>query len=251
MAWEGAPFWFAAVAAVMVAGISKGGFGSGAAFAGAVILALVVEPQQALALMLPLLMVMDVSALPAYWRRWDNRAAAALCLGALPGCALAALVFRAADADVIRILIGLVALGFVAFQMGRERGLVRLDGLPSGSGAGLVWGAVAGFTSFLSHAGGPPAAVYLLSRRLAKETYQATTVIVFWAINLMKIGPYAALGAFGRETLILALVLTPVAVAGIAAGVWLHRRIPALWFFRLTYALLTVTGARLIWDGIG
>lgn len=246
-----APFFLAAVSAVLVAGISKGGFGSGASFAGAVILALVMEPQTALALMLPLLMVMDATALPAYWRKWDPVAAVALCIGAVPGCVLAALVFRSADADAIRVLIGTIALLFVAFQLARDRGLIRTEGLPGGRVAGWLWGAVAGFTSFVSHAGGPPAAVYLLSRKVEKEVYQATTVLVFWAINLMKIGPYAMLGAISRDTLIADLYLAPVAVGGILAGIWLHRRIPALWFFRLTYMLLTVTGAKLIWDGLG
>ena len=245
-----APILLASVTAVLVAGISKGGFGSGAAFAGAVILALVTEPQTALALMLPLLMVMDVTALPAYWRKWDPVAAAALCLGAVPGTVLAALVFRSADADVTRVLIGSIALLFVAFQMARDRGLIRTDGLPGGRVAGWIWGGVAGFTSFVSHAGGPPAAVYLLSRKVEKEVFQATTVLVFWAINLMKIGPYALLGAISRDTLIADLYLAPVAVAGILTGIWLHRRIPAVWFFRVTYVLLAVTGTKLIWDGL-
>ena len=245
-----ATFFLAAIPAVLVAGISKGGFGSGAAFAGAVILAMVVEPQTALALMLPLLMVMDATALPAYWRKWDPVAAAALCIGAVPGCVLATMVFRSANADLIRILIGGVALSFVAFQVSRDRGLIRTDGLPGGRIAGTLWGAVAGFTSFISHAGGPPAAVYLLARKVDKEVYQATTVVVFWAINLMKIGPYAYLGAISRDTLITDLYLAPVAVAGILSGVWLHHRIPAAWFFRLTYLLLTVTGGKLIWDGV-
>ena len=245
-----AGLYAAAIPAVLVAGVSKGGFGSGAAFAGAVILALAVEPQVALAIMLPLLMVMDVTALPAFWRKWDSVAAVSLCAGAVPGVALAALVFRSADPDSLRILIGAVALGFVAFQVARNAGVLRMSGLPAGRVAGGFWGAVAGFTSFVSHAGGPPAAVYLLSRGLTKQTYQATTVITFWAINMMKIGPYIWLGAFSTQTLWLDLTLAPVAVAGIGLGVWLHRRVAAVWYFRLTYALLTVTGAKLIWDGL-
>ncbi|QFU07852.1 Sulfite exporter TauE/SafE [Rhodobacteraceae bacterium THAF1] len=240
----------AAIPAVLVAGISKGGFGSGAAFAGAVILALAVEPPVALAVMLPLLMVMDVTALPAYWRRWDPVAAVALCAGAVPGVIVAGLVFRSADPDTLRILIGAVALGFVAFQLARQSGVLDVSGLPAGRAAGWFWGCVAGFTSFVSHAGGPPAAVYLLSRGLTKETYQATTVVVFWIINMMKIGPYAWLGAFSAQTLWLDLTLIPVAVAGIGLGVWLHRRVASEWYFRVTYALLVVTGTKLIWDGL-
>ncbi len=246
----GASFYAVAAVAVFVAAVSKGGFGSGAAFAGAVILALVVPPDRALAIMLPLLMLMDATALPAFWRRWDGPAARALILGAVPGVALAALVVSRAPADAIRVLIGAIALGFVAFQVARSRGLVRPEGLPAGRVSGGIWGAVAGFTSFVSHAGGPPAAVYLLSRGVAKEAYQATTVVTFWAINLMKIGPYVALGAVDTDTLWTAAALAPVAVAGIGAGIVAHRVISPVWYFRVTYTLLVVAGARLVWTGV-
>ena len=59
-------FFAIAGAAVTFAGISKGGFGSGAAFAAAAILALVVEPAMALGIMLPLLMLIDFATLKPY-----------------------------------------------------------------------------------------------------------------------------------------------------------------------------------------
>lgn len=243
-------FFAVAVPAVLFAGVSKGGFGSGAAFASAVMLALVVPPGQALAVMLPLLMVMDVTALKPYWGRWDRDAARRMILGAAPGVALGAAVFSLVEPDVFGLLIGLVALGFVVFQMARHIGWLDLGGLPAGPIAGLCWGAAAGFTSFVSHAGGPPAAVYLLSRGITKEQYQATTVIVFWIVNMMKFVPYVALGAFSGATLMADLILSPVAVAGIWLGVWLHRRIPEAAFFALTYVLLTASGGRLVWNAL-
>ena len=56
-------FFSIAALAVVFAGISKGGFGSGAAFAAAAILATSIEPGQAIGIMLPLLMLMDVTSL--------------------------------------------------------------------------------------------------------------------------------------------------------------------------------------------
>ena len=52
-------FFTVEIPAVIFVGIAKGGFGSGVAFESSSILA----PEQALALMLPILMVIDVSAL--------------------------------------------------------------------------------------------------------------------------------------------------------------------------------------------
>lgn len=243
-------FFALAIPATLFAGISKGGFGSGAAFAAAPLLALVLDPGDAIGVMLPLLMMMDVAALRSYWRKWDGQAARLLILGSLPGVALAALIYRLADPDLIRLLIGAVAVGFVAFQVSRQRGWLRLGALPNGTRPGLFWGSLAGFTSFISHAGGPPAAVYLLSRDIDKLRYQATTVCTFWAINLFKVLPYFALGIFTPTSLTADLWLAPVALAGVWVGIVLHHRIPEIWFFRVTYLLLTLTGSKLIWDAL-
>lgn len=243
-------FFAVAVPAVLFAGVSKGGFGSGAAFAATPILALVVDPGLALGFMLPLLMLMDAGLLRPYWGRWDGAAARLLILGGLPGVALGALVWRAVDPDIFRLLIGAVALGFVAFRLSRATGLLTLSPRPVGALGGLLAGFTAGFTSFVSHAGGPPAAVYLLLRGTTKTAFQATTVITFWAINIAKVIPFLFLGIFTTETAIAGLALAPVALLGAWIGVRAHRLIPERAFFGLTYVLLTMTGTKLVWDAL-
>ncbi|WP_235888930.1 sulfite exporter TauE/SafE family protein [Maritimibacter alexandrii] len=243
-------FFLVAIPAVIFAGISKGGFGSGAAFAATPLLALILEPGQAVGLMLPLLMLMDVTALKPYWKKWDRFAALMLILGAIPGVALGAVFYHLADPDVFRLLIGAVAIGFVAFQLARKLGLLRPARQPMGRTGGLISGTVGGFTSFVSHAGGPPAAVFLLSRGLDKTTYQATTVLVFWAINLMKFVPYMFLGIFTWQSLKADLILIPAAVIGVWLGVKLHDIIPERLYFTITYTLLVLTGTKLIADAL-
>lgn len=243
-------FFTIAGPAVIFAGISKGGFGSGAAFAAASILALVVEPGLALGVMLPLLMLIDASTLRPYWRQWDGSAALLLILGGLPGVALGAALYRIAEPDVFRVLIGVISVGFVVWQVAMARGWVRRASQVLPLWAGALAGAVAGFTSFVSHAGGPPAAVYLLSKRLTKTQFQATTVLVFWVINIAKFVPYAFLGMFTAETALANLALAPFALFGAWIGVRAHRIVPEQLFFRLTYVLLLVTGSKLIWDGL-
>ncbi len=243
-------FFLVAAPAVTFAGISKGGFGSGAAFAAATILALVIEPGQALGVMLPLLMLVDAATLRPYWRRWSWPESRAMILGGLPGVALGVLVYRAVDADTMRLLIGAIAVAFVLWQMGQRSGLIRPFERRLPVWTGLIAGAAAGFTSFVSHAGGPPAAVYLLSRRLDKTRYQASTVLIFWAINIFKFVPYAFLGMFTLQTLLADLLLSPFAILGAWLGVRAHWLVPERLFFGLTYALLLVTGARLILDGL-
>ncbi|WP_408648478.1 sulfite exporter TauE/SafE family protein [Thalassococcus lentus] len=239
-----------AVPAVVFAGISKGGFGSGAAFASASILALVLPPEIALGLMLPLLMLIDVSSLPSYWRKWDWPVARILLIGGVPGTVLGALFLAWANPDAIRLLIGVICLAFVAWQAAQKSQRLGLERIEFGQKAGLTCGVGLGFTSYVSHAGGPAAAIYMLGRGLDKTTYQATTVLVFWAINLLKSFFYAGLGVFTRETLLLGLALAPFAVLGTWIGIKAHHRVPAPLFFAITYVLLTLTGIKLIWDAV-
>jgi uncharacterized protein len=243
-------FFLLAVPAVIFAGVSKGGFGSGAAFAATPLLALVIDPRLALGFMLPLLMLIDVATLRPYWRAWSWPDARLLILGALPGTALGVALYAVADADLFRLLIGAMAVGFVAFQIGRARGWIRGAARPMGTVGGLVAGSVAGFTSFVSHAGGPPVAIYLLSRKLTKTAFQGTTVIVFFVVNIAKVAPYAALGIFTSETLWANLMLAPAALFGAWVGVRAHRMVPERLFFAITYVLLTATGSKLIWDAL-
>ncbi|CAN0601515.1 unnamed protein product, partial [Ectocarpus sp. 12 AP-2014] len=189
-------FFVLAIPAVVFAGISKGGFGSGAAFIATPILALVLPPELAVGILLPLLMLIDLFVMKAYWGKWNILEAKRLILGGLPGVALAAALWSNANPDILRFFIGLIAVGFVVFQISRAQDWIAPPGKAAGAKAGFIAGATAGFTSFISHAGGPPATIYLLSRGLSKTEYQATTVVVFLAINIAKAVPYTFLGIF-------------------------------------------------------
>lgn len=240
-------YWLAPVA-VLIAGLSKGGFGGGAGFVASPLIALALPPAQAVAIMLPLLMLMDVTGLRAFWRRWDWSEVKPVVIGSLPGMALGWSIFAHADPNVVKLLIGGLALGFGLFQIAQSRGWG-----PKGGGsrrAGLFWGGIAGFTSFVIHAGGPPTAIHFLSRGLEKTTYQASTVLIFWFINLVKVIPYAQLGLFTEETLTISAWLAPVAFGGMLLGVWGHRRLPQGVYFAMVRVMLLGTGAKLCWDGL-
>src|SRR5690606_4499332 len=103
---------------------------------------------------------------------------------------------------------------------------------------GLFWGSIAGFTSFLSQAGGPPYQVHVLPQRLPKMTLVGTTVIFFAFVNVVKIGPYFALGNFSTVNFATSLVLLPVAVAANALGIYLVRVTPVEIFYRIAYSLV-------------
>ncbi|WP_417241927.1 sulfite exporter TauE/SafE family protein [Celeribacter sp.] len=245
-----AHFFAFAIPAVIFAGMSKGGFGSAAAFAATPFLALILTPGQAVGLMLPLLMIMDVTAIRVFWRKWDWPVARQLIIGAVPGIALGGVLYGIASPDVFRFLIGVVAIGFVIYQGAKAKGWIPQPKVRMGAKGGLFWGAVTGFTSFISHAGGPPAAVYLLSQKMDKTTYQATSVIVFWAVNLLKFIPYFMVGIFSADTFKADAMLFPFAILGVLAGAYLHHKMSDRLFFALAYIFLVVTGSKLIFDAL-
>lgn len=241
-------FWAAAIAAVLISGVSKGGFGAGLGFAATPLLALAAGPSAAAGIMLPLLILMDQAGMAAWRGRWSWPAARAMLTPAAVGIGAGALAFGSVSTDGLRFGLGLVAVGFLAFQLARLRGWAP----PARGGRGLraaVWGSAAGFTSTISHAGGPPVTIYLLGEKLGKAEWQATSVLIFWAINLMKVGPYAVLGALDLSTLGTSLVLAPVAAFGVWVGMRLHRLVPERLFLGAMTVLLGLTGAKLLWDG--
>ena len=114
---------------------------------------------------------------------------------------------------------------------------------------GSFWSGVAGYTSFVAHAGGPPLNVYLLPQQLDKTLYVGTAVVFFALVNYVKLVPYGLLGQFDATNLATSAVLTPLAPIGVLMGVFLHKRVSQELLFQVVYAGLLVTGVKLLWDG--
>ena len=116
--------------------------------------------------------------------------------------------------------------------------------------SGRFWGAVAGYTSFVSHAGGPPYQVYTLPLRQTPRIYTGTSVWFFFIVNVIKLIPFFALGQFDTTNLQSSLVLMPIAVVATLCGVWIVKRMSAKVFFPFMYTLMFLTGVKLIYDGL-
>jgi hypothetical protein len=115
---------------------------------------------------------------------------------------------------------------------------------------GLFWGACAGFTSFLAHAGSPPYQVYVLPQGLRKEIYTGTSVVFFAAANAIKLIPYGMLGQLSVSNLSISATLLPLVPVGVFLGVWINRKLPEKNFFFIILTSILLVGIKLIWDGI-
>lgn len=235
-------------AAILFAGISKGGFGSGAAFAAAPALALVMEPEVAIGLMLPLLMLMDVTGVYFYWKKWIKSAAFVLIIGGIPGVIFGAIFFLYANPDILKGMIGLIALLFVLNSFFVSRNYYKFSYSLPYQISGYFWGTLSGFASCISHAGGPPVAIYLLSKNISKTEYQAITILVFWVINLVKLVPFLYFGLISYETLRVSLWFLPVALLGTWIGVKMHILVSEKNFYILVNLILFFAGVKLLYE---
>ncbi len=241
-------FYLAAIPAVLIFGISKGGFGGGLGIAAVPLMAIVAPPSTAAGILLPLLMLMDLIGLYAYRHRWDRRVVRIMLPGALLGILAGGLAFGYLDDDVVRIVLGLIAVGFTGDYFLRDKS--RIEARPQRPVAGAFWGSLAGFTSTIAHAGGPPANIYLLPLKLDKSIFVGTMIVLFAAINAAKLLPYAALGLLDWTNLSTSAALAPVAAIGMLAGLWLHDKVDQLLFYRLCYVFVLLTGLKLVYDGL-
>lgn len=243
-------FYFVAVPAVLVFGISKGGFGGGLGIVAVPMLALVISPVQAAAILLPILCLMDLFSVWAFRGRWLIDELRLLVPASLVGVGIGTALFGYMSAAVIRLMLGAVAIVFTLhYWIGSRRGK-HAQQVHAGRLACSVAGAAAGFTSFVAHSGGPPLTMYLLRRGLNRTEFVGTTVLFFTVVNYVKLVPYAWLDQFDTSNLLTSLVLAPLAPIGIGMGVWLHNRVSDAFFFRVAYVLLFAVGVKLASDGI-
>lgn len=239
-------FYLTSVPAVLLYGISKGGFGGAIAVISVPIMALAMPPTQAAAILLPILVVMDVLVIRTYWGVFDRRALALLLPGALVGVAIGYWSAEAMNEHYMRILIGLMSLVFGVQSL---LGLKALAGPEHHALSGSLFGALAGFTSFSIHAGGPPFTLYLMPKKLTPLLFAGTAGLFFAVVNFVKLVPYYALGQFSADNLLYSLVLVPLAPLGVALGHYLVRRSTPSLYYSVISAALVLVGAKLLWDG--
>ncbi len=227
--------------AVVITGISKSGFAGGLGVITVPILSLVMSPILAAALMLPTLLIMDALSVRAWWGKFNIHLLKVLLPFGVLGVLIGYLTYAYINEHQVKFILGVITLIFgVNGLFGKKFKKSFSDNV------GRILGTVSGFTSFVSHAGGPPLNFYLLTKKLAKPEYLGSAVIFFAVINFSKIFPYAAIGQFTVDNIILALLFSPISFLGVKLGVFLQGKINEPLFFKIIYVLLICLGVTFV-----
>ena len=230
--------------AVLVYGFAKGGAGAPLSAICVPLMSLVLPPFQAAAILLPLLLVLDALALFSFRGCFDRHQLRLLLPPALLGMVAAALVGHWLSDDGLRILIGVICLGFVLLRWLRRPLPAR-----SGDGLGRLWGALAGFTSMLVHAGGPPVMVHLMGQRLEPRLLAGTQAWLFACLNTSKLLPFVASGQLDLPALRISLLFLPLTPIGIVLGQRFLRNTSKEGVYAVFSSALLLSGALLLWQG--
>ena len=231
----------------LLIGMSKGGLPL-VGMMSVPLLSLVMSPVKAAVLLLPLFVVSDVVGVWLYRRQYSAVNLKILIPAGLVGVFVGWLTASMISDLTIKFIIGLVGVVFCLqtwFRRGQSETPQEATKIK-----GYFWGGMAGFTSFISHAGGPPFQIYVLPQKLPKAEFAGTATILFAIINFSKILPYQNLSPYSSEDLWKAATLIPMALMGTFLGAYLTKRINDVLFYKLVQASLFVVSCKLIWDSI-
>jgi uncharacterized membrane protein YfcA len=239
-------FYCAAIPAVILLGLAKGGF-SGMGTAATPLVALYLPPFEAAALLLPILMTQDLISAYVYRRDWDAWNLKVMLPGAVVGVVVAWFLASRLPDDAVRVIVGTIGVVFVINSYLR-RG--NLEPTKKTAASGMIWGSVSGFTSFMTQAGAPPFQVHVMPQRLPKLTFVGTATIFFAVVNILKIVPYSALSGFNTRNMATSVVLLPLAILANFGGIWLVKHMPTRLFYGISYVLLFFVSTVLLWQGV-
>jgi len=240
-------FWILAVLATLFVGGSKGGLPL-IGILSVPLLALQISPVVAAGLLLPVYIVSDVYGLWLYRKSYDLRNIKIIVPAATIGILFGWTTVSITSDDLVKLLVGVIGLVYCADAVMKARRVIAPK--PADLPRGFFWGSIAGFTSFVSHAGGPPYQMYVLPQRMEKMVYAGTSTIIFAIINLLKLPPYWFLGQVNVGSLRIAAILAPIAIIGAFLGYRLTRIVPEKAFYRFVEVVLFLVSVKLVYDGV-
>lgn len=239
-------YWVAAAAATFFVGMSKGGLPM-VAMLGVPILSVFTTPAAAAGLLLPMYILADFYAVWLFRGQYSARNLKILIPASVLGVLAAFLLVSRVPVEASKLVVALIGLGYLVSAL-RKRLAGDFAAREADVPRGVFWGALTGFTSYISHAGGPPFQAYMLPQKLPKMTFAGTAAFTFACVNWMKLPTYILAGQVTWESLQQIAALAPVALAGAWAGFRVTKWMPERGFFILINIALGLLCLKLLWE---
>ena len=237
-------FFLCVVPAIILYGIAKSGLGGSMTLISIPLMTVVMPLGQALAIVLPILILSDMVAVYRFRKNFDIETLKLLVPGAAIGIFIGSITFMYFSESLLKLIIGLMGFLFAGhYFLFKTRNIISLKKSFLKGGTCSI---ISGFTSFCVHAGGTPLSVYLLPLKMKKEVYIGTRIIFFTCVNLIKFPFYVNLSIITLESIKYSLFLFPLAVTGIGIGYHILKIIEESLFYNIIYILILFSSAKLI-----
>jgi hypothetical protein len=240
-------YWIVAGLAAFFLGMSKGGVPM-IAMLSVPMMALFMDPAVAAGLLLPIYIVADVYAIYLFRKSFSARNLKIMLPGAVAGILTGYFTVSHVPGDLVKLLVAAIGFYYLFNALKKRLSRTEVPPRPADVPRGLFWGSLAGLTSYISHAGGPPFQTYVLPQKLEKMVFLGTTAIFFSIVNLMKVPPYIAAGQITWDSVAQAAWLAPIAIGGAWSGAAIARLLSERLFFVLVEVTLGLVSVKLIYE---
>ena len=231
------------IVAVLV-GLSKGGMGAVLGVLVVPLLTVVMPPEDAVSLALPLLIIGDIFGLQTFWKTWDLHYIRRLLPLAIVGIVIGTFLLRTLDSGTLRHILGFFTLLFVIYKLADKR-LKSLDYHPR-EWHGPVAGLAAGLGSALANAGSVPFTAYMLLQDITPTVFAGTITLFFAILNLLRMPLFMLTGLLDFNRLLGVVWALPFIPLGAYTGRWMVNRIDKTLFENFMLVVLVVAAVVLL-----
>lgn len=235
---------FFVIAFVAAAVASVTGFGSATIlipFAG-----LVIDLKQAIVLVAFFHFFSNAFRLVSLRRFVDKRIALIYGLPSIAFALLGAWLFGSVDVSVLSIGFAVFIVIFAIYSL-----ISPSLTLPDRNSALVVGGALSGFTAGLIGFGGAIRSMFLVSTKIEKEVYIATSAAIVVVVDVSRISVYLAGGSLDAQYYWYIIPLIAIAFMGTRVGIRLLKRLPGQVVKRAVLVLLILVGLKMLLEQTG
>ncbi len=237
--------WCLLCVAAIGIGISKSGL-SGISMVHVMVFAYVFGALPSTGVVLPMLIVGDISATFAFGRHANWSHVRRMLPPALVGVTLGWLFMSRMDEAIYQPVIGGIILSLTVVQIIRLWRTSFLESVPHSKWFSLAMGILVGMTTMMANAAGPIFAIYLLSLAVPKMEFVGTGAWFFLLLNVLKVPFSYQMGLIDLSTLNINLVLFPLIPVGLWIGKSIVGRIPQKAFNTIILIFTAIAAIRLM-----